>query len=303
MAQLVQHEPLESTGTFDHINFEKLLRYARSCVRSGRLEPMVLSRIERWRSAVQYTQTVDAVPHVAWHYPGSYLSHLPRSPVPPDCFHSFELFLVAMKCIIIRERHEWLSRQQATSAPDKIFKCLVDGLAHGRAGRLTESRAAFNIAAMEFQNDIENPVPSVSRITYCISSILWGVIREPAFLHFAVFMARASNERLGPDHVLTVLLRHIQQEKSVDAQVRIWDCALNDYQLDEVNSEHWYNMAQRRWEWCWRSGLVEDAQRHRDYALKEMERIGKLTSDMSVEARSDFDSTLSMPWVTNEDSV
>lgn len=290
VADLDRIRQFNPTGTFDHGRPDKLDRHAEGGIRSI-VEP--LSTIERWQTCqkhkplIRYAQAIGCVPNATWLCSGSCDCDLPRSPTPPAIYADFELFLKAMKQVIARERYEWLTGRQALIPPDSIFTELVIGLAAAKAQRFEAATKAFREAAVQFQRDIDRPELTVSRICFCVSSILWGAIREEAFLKFALFMAKAALQRLGPSNPVTALLQHLQQEQSVEAQVRTWNCALDDYVLDEVNAEHWWNMAQRRWKWCSRISYIEDAVRHRDEAVEEMRMIGKLTPEMEEEAHSD----------------
>lgn len=91
---------------------------------------------------------------------------------------------------------------------------------------------------------------------------------------------------------MTIVLRHLQTEQSVEAQLRIWACALDDYQITEQNVEHWWNMAQRRWQWCWRSGHDDLAAQYCHHALNEARRIDKLTIEMESQAQCDLDALM-----------
>ncbi|KAF2128127.1 hypothetical protein P153DRAFT_397988 [Dothidotthia symphoricarpi CBS 119687] len=275
LARILQNE----TFTSDHVpvRHDKLVRYAKSRVKSGALDSHHL------RSLTRRHIVVSGYRHAA-----TEMSSMPRSLALPGQFAGFDVFLRAMQALIERERREWLTGWQ--TSPDAIFSALSKGMSLWRNNAFAAARISFGQAAQRTVEDLQGTEVSVSRITYCISSILWGAERELVFRKFAEFMANAALEVLGPRCPMTVVLRHLQREQSVDAQVRIWACALDGYQISEQNVQHWWNMAQRRWRWCWRSGKLDLAAQYCRLAMSEARRIDRLTVEMESEAQHDLES-------------
>jgi hypothetical protein len=283
-----------AAAELSQVRHDKLIRYAKSRVKSGTLDShgltMVLERArhhEHGRLKVQ--------PVVLRHTSATASRRLTTQLVPtpsslalPDVLADFDLFLRAMHSVIEKEREEWLSGQQVSS--DGIFRALTEGLAYWRANAPAAACRSFGQAAQKMAEDIEGPVVLVSRIAYCISSIVWGFNRELIFLQFAQFMAKTTVEKLGKDYPITIVLKHLQTEQSLEAQLAIWACALDDYQISDQNVDHWWNMAQRRWRWCHRSGKTDLAARYCSHAMGEVRRIGNLTTEMESEAQHDLDS-------------
>ena len=283
----------QSTAEPYQVRHDKLVRYARSRFRSGALDRDDLTIVKHMAHndkdelsilrphSLRHTSTTDS------HHLTVQAASPPRSLILPDGPAHFDLFLRSMHAVIEREREEWLLVQQHSA--DTIFVALSKGLTHWHAGALTAACQSFGEAAQKVAEDIEGPVVLVSRITYCISSIVWGFNHEPVFLQFAHFMAKAAIEKLGHGCPMTVMLKHLRREKSLDAQLAIWACALDDYQISEQNVEHWWNMAQRRWRWCSTSGKMELAARCCSHAMNEARRIGRLTSEMESEAQHELE--------------
>jgi hypothetical protein len=214
-------------------------------------------------------------------------SSVPAVLTPPDQFAEFDVFLRAMQALIRRERQEWLTGQQV--ALDAIFSALTRGMFLWRSNDFAAARTCFGRAARMTTDDLQSPQVTVSRIAYCIGSILWGAEREPVFLKFSEFMVKAAFEILGGECPVTIVLQYIQQGPGVDIQLRIWECALNDYEIGPENIQHWWNMAQRRWRWCHRSGKLEIAERYCTRAMAEARRIDELTTEMELDARHDLE--------------
>ena len=294
LVQLLCNAP--TTTSSDPIRHDKLVRHAKSRAKSGALDSRYLSRIlkrDRFyehkrptlRPSSMKHNTVTNVRHSA-----TKSAFLPRSPALPDGLADFDLFLRAMQALIEREREEWLTGQQIS--PDAIFDALTKGMAYWRNNAFAAARRSFGRAAQNMTEDVQGTVVLVSRITYCISSIIWGSGREPVFQRFAQFMANAALEVLGQRCPLTIVLQHLQSEQSTDAQLAIWACALDGYQVSEQNVDHWWDMAQRRWRWCRRSGMNDRAARYCNHAMIEVRRINKLTDEMELEAQNDLESTV-----------
>lgn len=294
-----------STAESGQIRHDKLVRYAKSRARSGALDSQDLERIvyrDQHQGDSRPSIRVPAVRrnvsgvgrHTAAHRSERSLSpFLPRSPALPDELESFDRFLRAMQLLIVREREEWLTGLQQN--PDVIFTSLTNGLTYWRGNAYPAARKSFGWAARKLTEDIRGSDVLVSRITYCISSIIWGGQREVVFQKFAQFMADVALEVLGPMSPMTVVLQHLQMEQSLDAQIAIWACALDDYQISNENVEHWWNMAQRRWRWCRRSGRVDLAENYCRRATNEVRGIHRLTSEMESETQQELDAMASQP--------
>ena len=274
LEKILHDEPI----TTDHapIRHDKLVRYAKSRVRSGALDSHHLSRITKRLTAVA------GIRHAAIEVP------VPRSPGLPTQFAEFDVFLRSMQTMIRRERGEWLTGRQFSS--DAIFGALTNGMTLWRANSFAAARESFGLAARKTMEDLQRV--TVSRIAYCVSSILWGSEREPVFRKFTEYMVKAAIEVLGPRSPLTIVVQYVYNEPSVEAQVRIWACALDDYQISEQNFEHWWNMAQRRWRWCWCSRKLDLATQYCSQAMDEARRINRLTPEMEMEAQRDLDAMI-----------
>jgi hypothetical protein len=271
LAKILHDEPV--TDDIVTMRPDKLWRYARSRIKSGTLGSEELSKITK-RYAVIPAAATEVI-------------SVPSSPALPDQFAEFDIFLRAMQCIIVRERSEYLSGYQV--AQDTIHRALIHGMALWRRNDFTAARISFGQAAHTTIEDLRRPKVSVSRIAYCISSILWGSERSPVFQKFAEFMVNAALETLGPDSPMTIVLKYIRHEQSVDVQVRIWESALSDYRVSEDNLVHWWNMSQRRWQWCSRSGQLDLAIQHCSQAMIEMRGIDQLSVEMEADAQHDLD--------------
>lgn len=255
---------------------DKLARYARLRMKSEALDENLMSKLTNRYNVVPVSRftAAEATP-------------VPLSPAPPDQFAQFDKFLRGMQAIIAKERVEYLVGYNI--APDAIFRSLAEGMSLWRANNFTAARSSFGQAASKTITDLRQPRVSVSRIAFCISSILWGSERSPVFQKFAEFMVNAALEVLGPECPLTIVLRHIRTEQSLDAQIRIWECALGNYEIREDNLEHWWNMAQRRWQWCWRSDRLDLAADYCKQAMVEARQMGKLSAEMEADALQDLD--------------
>ena len=261
------------------VRIDKVLRYARSRIKSGALSDQYLSKITKRYIAVPCARPADAG-----------VMFVPHSPAIPGRFAQFDVFLRAMQVIIERERGEYFSGYQ--SVPDTTFCALTRGMALWHRNDFTAARISFGQAANNTMEDLRRPKVSVSRIAYCISSILWGKERAPVFQKFAEFLVKAATELLGPKCPLTVVLKYIRHEQSMDAQIRIWESALAGYAATEDNLDHWWNMAQRRWQWCWRSGKLELAGQFCSQALIEARQISRFSAEMEAEALHDLDAII-----------
>jgi hypothetical protein len=271
LAKILHDEPV--TDEMVTMRPDKLWRYARSRIKSGTLGSEELSKITK-----RYAATPIAVAEVI---------SVPSSPALPDQFAQFDVFLRAMQSVILRERSEYLSGYQI--APDTIHRALSNGMALWHQNDFTAARISFGQAAHKTMEDLRQPIVSVSRIAYCISSILWGSEHSPVFQKFAEFMVNAALETLGAESPMTIVLKYIRHEQSVDVQVRIWECGLSDYKVSEDNLVHWWNMSQRRWQWCWRSGKLDLAARYCNQAMIEARQINQLSVEMEVDAQHDLD--------------
>lgn len=280
IAKLIQNEP--TAFECDPIRYDKLVRYAKSRAKSGALDSHYLSRIVK-----QTGHSVHKEPPLS-HHTITDPTFLPRSPALPDGPAGLDLFLRAMRALIERERGEYLIAQRGP--PNAIFDPLREGMAYWRSNAFAAARTSFTRAAQNVADDLSANIVKVSRITYCISSIMWGPKREPVFQMFAQFMANVARDVLGHACPLTIVLRHLQREQSTDTQVTIWACALDGYQVSGQNLDHWWNMARRRWQWCQRNGMIDLAARYCALALTEVRRINKLTSGMELEAQHDLES-------------
>lgn len=292
LVNLLHKDP--TATELSQVRHDKLVRYAKSRVKFGALDSHGLTMVmdmarhhEHGRLKMQPTVPRHAGATASRHLTTQVTSP-PYSLALPDGLSDFDLFLRAMHCVIEKERAEWLSGQQVSS--DGIFRALTEGLAYWRANECAAACQSFRQASQKMAEDIQGPVVLFSRIAYCISSIVWGFDREPIFLQFANFMAKAAVEELGKDCPMTIVLSHLQRELSLHAQLAIWACALDDYQISEQNVRHWWNMAQRRWRWCQRSGKTDLAARYCSHAIGEVRRIRKLTTEMESEARRDLES-------------
>lgn len=292
LVKLLHNE--SATTDLSHVRHDKLVRYAKSRVKSGTLDSDGLSLVVDLGRLRKNKHSFTQRAHVA-RTAGALASRRAKtraaSPPPslslPDGPANLDLFLRSMKAVIEREREEWLSGLSVSS--DGIFVALYKGLIHWHADQVPLACRYFYQAAKLLSEDIQGPVVRVSRIAYCISSIVWGFIQERIFLDFAQFMAKSALEKQGGDFPLTRMLMHLQTEQDVDAQLAIWSCALDDYRISERNVVHWWNMAQRRWRWCMRSGKSELAARYCRSAIDEARRIGRLTRDMETEAQQDLE--------------
>lgn len=294
ITKLLHDESLSTTSGSAPIRHDKLVRYAKSRARSGALDARCLSTIvdrTHGQPSVHRQRNPQFYPmrHVFMHgrrHPTIKTGFIPRSPTPPIDHANFDLFLRAMTVLIERERYEWLTGQQ--DSPSQIFDALTTGLTRWRSNAFTEARQSFNQAAQTMTKDLQGVV-AISRISFCISSVVWGAAREPVFLQFVRFMGNAALENLGPNHALTIVLDQLSGMWSLDAQVVIWACAVENYRVSEENVHHWWNMVRRRWRWCRGSGLMDLAVRYRDHAVDEARRMNKLTGDMEREAQLDLE--------------
>jgi hypothetical protein len=276
------------THESDPIRYDKLVRYAKSRVKSGALDAYHLDTVMK-HDRLGACARVSLSPFTTRHATTTTTAvSMSRSLAPPDETAHLDVFLRAMTALIERERAE--CQIGPPRAPDAIFVALTTGMAHWRNNAFASARRSFSQAAQKTTEDLHGTVVLVSRITYCISSILWGSEREVVFHKFADFLANAALEVLGQACPLTIVLQHLRRHLSLDTQVTIWKCALDDYQISEQNAQHWWGMAQRRWRWCQRSGLHDLAARYCRFAMSEARRIDKLTDKMEMEAQQDLES-------------
>lgn len=273
-----------------NIRPDKLIRYAKSHSIDTRPVSRVVKRGVRREHKPPITSRNAPRNNFgsSMRYPTVNAVFLPRSATLPDRHADFDMFLRAMKSLIEKERLECLVGLKGP--PDGIFNPLVAGIAYWHKNALGAARRSFGRAAQNVADDLQGSVVSVSRITYCISSMMWGSEREPVFEDFAQFMAKAALEALGQGCPLTVVLQHLQNEQSLDAQLAIWSCALDDYKVSEHNLDHWWGMARRRWQWCQRGGMINLAVQYCAHALTELHLIDKLTDEMRTAARDDLGS-------------
>jgi hypothetical protein len=274
LLKILRNEPV--TDDIAAIRHDKLIRYARSRIKSGALDSNQISKL---------TNRFPVLPVVR--LTAAEATPVPLSPAPPDQFTQFDTFLRSMQLIIARERVEYVVGYEI--APDAIFRTLAEGMTLWRQNSFTAARISFGRAANRTIADLRQPQVSVSRIAFCISSILWGSERSPVFQKFSDFMVNAALEILGPECPLTMVLRHIRTEQSIDAQIRIWECALDNYEIREDNLEHWWSMVQRRWQWCWRCDRLDLAADFCRQAVKEARQNDKLSVEMEEDAQQDLD--------------
>ena len=291
LKKLVSSE--ETISDPDLVRLDKLVRYAKVQVSAGALDSSVVSKLVEINPNLRCERAVQgtcAIEHniEALALPKDGTSLVPSQP-PPGEHADFELFLRAMQALIQREQQEWLTGQQ--SSPSATFDALSRGMALWRTHKFKSARKLLTSAAQNVEDDIQGTV-SVSRICICISSIIWGVEQDPAFLAFAHFMATVALSTLGKECPLTIVLQQLQSQQSIEAQVRIWACALDGYEVSEQNLDHWWNMAQRRWRWCQHSGKFDLAAQYCDQALFEVQRVNKLTEDMKLEAQNDLETVV-----------
>lgn len=291
IAKLLHNEP--TTVGSEPIRHDKLIRYAKSRAKSGVLDSGSLSKIVKRKSHYGPKQPLlssrflrDTTPKDAF-ISSTTAAFVPRSPALPDRQASFDLFLRAMTSLIQKEKQEWSTGKLVS--PDTIFNALSDGLKLWRRNEFTEARMSLSRAARNVAEDLEGPAVSVSRITYCVSSIIWGGKREPVFQDFARFMARIALENLGQICPLTIVLQQLQEEQSIDAQLAIWACAIDNNPLSVHNVDHWWGMAQRRWRWCQRYQLNYLAAQYCTNAMTQVRGINKLTCEMKSAAGRDFE--------------
>lgn len=293
ITNLLHNELPVATSGSAPIRHDKLVRYAKSRAKSGALDTRYLSTIvdiSQGHGSIHKQYRLQSHPirhrfHPNTQTPITEFSFLPRSPAPPIDHANFDLFLRAMTRLIEQERHEWLTGQQRS--PSLIFDSLTTGLAHWRKGAVTAACQSFNHAAQTMTEDLRG-ITTVSRIAYCISSIVWGFVSEPVFFDFVRFMSNSSLEILGPDSPLTIILDQLSNMWSLDAQVLIWACAVDNYPISKENIDHWWNMVRRRWCWCMKSELMDHAIRYRDHALNEARQMKLLTDTMEFEAQHDL---------------
>jgi hypothetical protein len=292
---------VQGTARSSLIRHDKLVRYAKSRVKSGSLSSSNLKKIQTSVSVegsevgsdqnnreLTSRRSSTLLCRSPGHSVASTFISPPSSP-PIHPHEHFELFLKAMQAVIRKERIEYLEGPR--KRPDTIFTGLSVGLTLWRQSKEIKALHLFSQAAKNFNDDLQKRV--VARIAYCISSIVWGSIHEDLFMGFAAFMAKATMEKLGPRDPLTIILHQLHELPSIEQQRRIWDCALDGYELSEESTteeiDHWFNMAQRRWRWCKHSGLHEYALQHRDEAVLQLEKIGQLTAEKEAEMQQDFE--------------
>lgn len=286
IAEILHNEP--TTANAQSIRHDKLVRHAKSRAKSGALDGHYLNKIVKRevRSRKISTSTIERAFAINQPLSSFNAAFLTRSPALPDRFANFDLFLRAMQSMIEKERGEWLAGRN--TSPSIMFDALTEGLSCWRRDDFTQGRLAFGHAADIFNADISGSDVSVSRIAYCVSSIVWGSVREPAFLLFAQFMAKSVLDAFGPLCPLTIVLQHLQLEQNLEAQLAIWACALHNYQVSEGNVKHWWSMAQRRWRWCLKSQMRETAAGYKIHAMAEVRRVQLLMPSMEEEAERDF---------------
>lgn len=275
------------TITTKPIRYDKLVRYAKSRTKSGSFDSHTLNRIIQHESfpGLESPETSFRIVQDVLVTDTSGTATVPYSLPSENNLSNLELFLKAMSSVIVKERAEWLKGQH--HHPSSILDALTKGIALSRDNNITAACRSFRRAARDTTQDLQNKY--VTRICYCISSLVWGSTKDPHFDRFTHFLARSAVEKLGHGNPLTVLLQHLPGEKSFEAQLAMWACALDDYEISEQNIDHWWSMAQRRWRWCRRSGRLDLAERYCTYAMSEAHRINKLTSDKESEARQDLE--------------
>ncbi|QDS72178.1 hypothetical protein FKW77_004751 [Venturia effusa] len=237
---------------------DKLVRYAKSLLKRGR-------------------EVGDHPNSVVIAQPTS----LPSSPRLPAEAASLELFLRAMQMLIIKEHQEW--RLHPDQAPDTIHTALLEGIELWHNNAFTAARQRLTQAARQTTADLRSQTgTTVFRITFCISSIFWGGSRGPMLQGFAKFMAKAAREASGEDSALTIVLRFLCREQSLDVQLRMWELAMASHQLSEHNFRLWWDMARRQWRWCLGNGLQDLAVQYRDRAIEQVLQMGCLTAETDL---------------------
>lgn len=291
LAKLLHNEASTTEGL--PIRHDKLVRYAKTRARLGELDGHDLSKLVRRRGHAELKRTRlnpkplrSASEMSSKESTSPLVGTLPRSLALPHGSADFDMFLRAMKELIRKEKGEW--QVGPRGPPDVIFKELSQGIVSWRKGETTAAHRLFGQAARNVSEDIQGTNLSVSRITYCISSITWFSGREPVFQMFAEFMANAALESLGQGCPLTIVLRYLQAAQTLDAQLRIWACAVDGNPISEHNVAHWWGMVRRRWRWCARCGMNDLAAQYCREALSVVRGIEKLTENMEDEAQHDI---------------
>ncbi|KAJ9614657.1 hypothetical protein H2200_002794 [Cladophialophora chaetospira] len=297
LAQILHKAP-STTGPIP-IRHDKLVRYAKTRAKLGELDGRDLSRIVKVKREEHDESRQLISKHSAQRNtletPSTHstkgTAYLPQSLALPDGHAGFDMFLRAMKALIQKEKGEW--RLGPQGPPDAIFNELSAGIASWRNKAFPAARRSFGQAARGVNDDIQTNQLSVSRITYCISSITWFSGREPVFQMFAEFMANAALEVLGQTNPLTIVLRYLRAPQSLGAQLAIWACAVDGNPISEQNVDHWWGMVRRRWRWCCRCGMNDLAAQYCHEAVFEARRINKLTQKMESEALHDLATVIS----------
>lgn len=278
------------TGS-SNVRYDKLVRYAKSHSKRRTSSSHTLNQFIRDRTRFSLEGSmIDPFLAEILNTSSSNRSRrgsesLPPSLALPDENAQLDLFLRSMQSIIEKERQEWLSGQQ--NSPDVILAALARGMKLWHKNDFEAARLAFGRASRIVSQDLQGSI-FVSRIAYCISSLVWRPKREAVFQNFAEYMAKAALEILGHACPLTIVLQHLQTEQSIDTQLAIWACALDEYHITGQNVEHWWGMAKRRWRWCQSCGKLDLAEQYCTHALREARRIGKLSESMKSEALQDL---------------
>ncbi|KAF1993430.1 hypothetical protein P154DRAFT_527760 [Amniculicola lignicola CBS 123094] len=280
LARILQNGPL--TGDPIPIRHDKLVRYAKSRVKSGALGSHHLKQITKRNTAGRTVPHIVSPVTIAARTPA-----VPQSVEPRGQFAELDLFLRAQRVLVEKERKEFLAGPRGS--PLAIFLALRKGLTLWRNQAFAAARMSFGEAAQMTMEDLQGNEVSVSRITCCISSIVWGSEHEPVFLKFAEFMMNAALEVLGPQSAMTIVLTHLQTEPSIETQVRIWESSSDNYEISEENVLHWWSMAQRRWRWSVGCEKWELAARCCRHAMSEARRINRLRPEMEAVAQSELD--------------
>ncbi|KAF2634395.1 hypothetical protein P280DRAFT_511942 [Massarina eburnea CBS 473.64] len=276
LIRLIRSEPAENENP--PIRHDKLVRYAKSRMKSGALETYHIGKTLKNPTIIpKYRRIPPQTPS------------MPPSLTLLDDIAKFDKFLRAVRACVDVELMEWISGTQP-SIDTTIFGALERGMSLWRMNAFKAARRSFGEAARKTIEDLHGDRVSILRITYCISSTVWGSNRETVLQKFSEFLAKAALEALGPGCPMTIMLQYLQRAQSVEAHLKMCACVLHNYEISARNVTHWWNIAGRRWRLARKIGKLDLAVEYCLYAVGEARRIDGLTAEMESEAQVDLDS-------------
>ena len=110
--------------------------------------------------------------------------------------------------------------------------------------------------------------------------------------NFAHFLSRVTVKYLGQQHPIT-LVAHYLQERGVDKdeRLRMWDCIVDKFDPTQP-MEQWWDLVQRRCEYCRGAGMYDLAAQYCREAESRLRESKQLTIELEIDVLHDLGRTI-----------